>query len=436
MVCDGNGQLMLGRRSPPKIDGGCLMSSSKVRSSRATIIETIKHLKSMPAEEIRYRDRASNRVVDGRAPSAVLALLRLRASCTGKEISDEKISRAAADIMKEQAYDPVRAVASLQPASLLCPCSAMRVLGAGCIGVVFLEEESGVVVKVMLDDIANKEYKVFCAFADAGLAPRPISICGPQKVPGGDLWSIRMEAISQTFLGYLNNRVPRGPRKGLEPPTERATRRLAEALVKALQRMFEHGLVHGDLHLENVAVTDASTQPVVQMLDFGRAARNTAALQNCAAEALRSGHEYDVFRLMEEIFVAFEDVEESTAERLKECGKELRELRKDATAVALAKNPSVADSMVGDPFLISQLHNARQINGLQAYMVDEPEALERAEVAYNSVLAAVSDYAKAKLDLHYEGSASVRNRRLKQAVSRRVRLCYSGYFHSSLFWDD
>ena len=43
--------------------------------------------------------------------------------------------------MEEHSFDPVRAVASLSPASLLCPSGALRVLGSGFIGVVFLEEE-------------------------------------------------------------------------------------------------------------------------------------------------------------------------------------------------------------------------------------------------------------------------------------------------------
>ena len=43
--------------------------------------------------------------------------------------------------MEEHAFDPVRAVASLSPSSLLCPTGALRVLGSGFIGIVFLEEE-------------------------------------------------------------------------------------------------------------------------------------------------------------------------------------------------------------------------------------------------------------------------------------------------------
>lgn len=43
--------------------------------------------------------------------------------------------------MEEHAFDPVRAVASLSPSSLLCPTGALRVLGSGFIGIVFLEED-------------------------------------------------------------------------------------------------------------------------------------------------------------------------------------------------------------------------------------------------------------------------------------------------------
>ena len=44
--------------------------------------------------------------------------------------------------MEENAFDPVRAVASLSPSSLLCPSGALRVLGSGFIGIVFLEEDT------------------------------------------------------------------------------------------------------------------------------------------------------------------------------------------------------------------------------------------------------------------------------------------------------
>ncbi|CAE7299570.1 unnamed protein product, partial [Symbiodinium necroappetens] len=55
----------------------------------------------------------------------------------------------------EHAFDPVRAVAALSPSSILCR-TGLRVLGRGFIGTAFLEEETGEVAKVMLDDFAQK----------------------------------------------------------------------------------------------------------------------------------------------------------------------------------------------------------------------------------------------------------------------------------------
>lgn len=144
------------------------------------------------ADIVKYRDKVSGKLVEARVPTAVLALLKLRASCSGKPVSEQKLARMAVDVplvfpfhvakvffvllfggwiplkktglamiswvlmlspndfqqpktvnvrMEEHAFDPVRAVASLSPSSLLCPTGALRVLGSGFIGIVFLEEE-------------------------------------------------------------------------------------------------------------------------------------------------------------------------------------------------------------------------------------------------------------------------------------------------------
>jgi len=327
----------------------------------------------------------------------------------------------AVDVMEEQAYDPIRAVASLSPASLLCPAGAMRVLGGGCIGVVFLEEETGNVVKVMIEDFAKKEYDIFCAFADAGIAPRPIDICGPCVMPAGPLFSIRMEAVTHTLQGVLNARAPRGPRHGLTPLDEDCAQRIGSAVVVALQRMLDRGLVHGDFHLENIGLKNPYAQPLAQVIDFGRSA-STAGFndERQTRESFYAGHEYDVFRLIEELIASFENLQYEVSSTAKECEKELRELKRTKE--------------VGAPDAEHQLHHSRQIAGLQAYLSDEPKALEQAEVAYNVVLGAVVGYACAKLDLSFDGTPSVGNRRMRQAASKRQRACFHGYFKSDLFW--
>ena len=100
----------------------------------------------------------------------------------GKAVSEERIARLALDIMEEQGFDPVRAIASLSPESWLAPEGATRLLGKGYSGVVFLEEKTGVVVKVMLEDFAESEYKIFCDFADAG-APAFARASAPSGTP-------------------------------------------------------------------------------------------------------------------------------------------------------------------------------------------------------------------------------------------------------------
>lgn len=184
--------------------------------------------------------------------------------------------------------------------------------------------------------------------------------------------------------------------------------------------MLDRGLVHGDLHLQNVALKDLASVPLVQLLDFGRSA-NAAAVRAGQVGALRAGHEYDVFRLIREICNSYEELHDATTEGLKNCEKEVRELRR------------MRDVVAGDAK--AEGHHSRQIAGLQAYLQDEPMALEQVEVAYNAVLASVTQYACLKLDLVFDGLAFVRNRKMKQAASKREKSVYAGYFKSDLFWD-
>ncbi|CAJ1400116.1 unnamed protein product [Effrenium voratum] len=395
----------------------------KQRLTRQRIEDTLCHSKAIQAEVVKYRDRVTGKMAEARVPKSVMALLRLRASCNGKPLSDARLARMAVDVMEEHSFDPVRAVASLSPASLLCPSGALRVLGSGFIGVVFLEEETGEVAKVMLDDFAKKEYELCRAFASANLAPAPLSLSGPCSVPGGDLYCIRMERISLTLHGLLNAKTWRGLRHGLAPPEEPHARRIAGAIVASLQRMYDSGLVHGDLHLHNIGVKDADTSPTVQFIDFGRSASKSFCKGPCA-EAFRAGHEYDVCRFIGELFQAFDELQYEFEETMQECQKELKELRKSKETDA--------------PVTDWQLHHARQLAGLQAFVDEEPKGLAKAELAYSTLLAAVLYYATVKLDLSdgFGSTASVRNRRLRQACKKREAACHKVYFKSELFWGD
>ncbi|CAE7211365.1 unnamed protein product [Symbiodinium sp. CCMP2456] len=69
--------------------------------------------------------------------------------------SEALLGKLRTRVAEEHAFDPVRAVAALSPSSILCP-TGLRVLGSGFIGTAFLEEETGEVAKVMLDDFAQK----------------------------------------------------------------------------------------------------------------------------------------------------------------------------------------------------------------------------------------------------------------------------------------
>jgi len=398
------------------------------RLSGQAIDDLVINLRAVQAQPVKYRDRESGKLLTARVPVAVITLLRLRAACIGKEEGDQKLARMAMDVMEEHAFDPVRAVASLSPASMLCPATAMRVLGGGCIGAVFLEELTGTAVKVIIEDNAPEEYKVFCAFADAGIAPRPIALDGPRVVPSGNLYCIRMEAVTHTLQGVMADTALRGPRRGLSPPNDEVARRLGTAVVTALSQMWDRGLVHGDLHLENIGLTDPDAQPTVQIINFGRSCSSAGLQEGQSRDAFRAGHEYDVFRFITELCTSFDKLETDAASTKKEREKDLRECK----AVEKEMREAKRGKEVG---CVHVMHQSRQVAGLQAFLTDEPRALEQAECAYNIVLGAVLRYAGAKFNFNdFAGSPSVKNRKMRQAAGKRQKAGYTTYFASTLYW--
>eukprot|EP00435_Cladocopium_sp_Y103_P024154 s958_g5.t3 len=68
------------------------------RLTRHRIEKTLSHSKAIQADIVKYRDKVSGKLVEARVPTAVLALLKLRASCSGKPVSDQKLARMAVDV--------------------------------------------------------------------------------------------------------------------------------------------------------------------------------------------------------------------------------------------------------------------------------------------------------------------------------------------------
>ena len=48
---------------------------------------------------MKYKDKVSGKFVEARVPTTLLALLRLRASCSAKPLSDKKLARMAVDVL-------------------------------------------------------------------------------------------------------------------------------------------------------------------------------------------------------------------------------------------------------------------------------------------------------------------------------------------------
>jgi len=353
-----------------------------------------------------------------RVPVAVKEFLRLRIQGdSGEAPSEDRIARMAVKVMESHAYDPVSAVSALSHDFFLECGSPTRVLGSGHYGIVFLEEDTGYVVKVMLDDDAAHEYALLRAFADAGLAPKPISLDGPRATATGNLYNIRMEAVDQTLNKLLRAEAPPSAHP-VAAGGDALARNVGETVAAALSKMRESGLVHGDLHLENIGLKGDGLAPSVLLIDFSRGATTADRPAGKSSEAFCAGHALDVFNVIEELCVSFEMLKEELAEYRKNQERHLRSLARRGAG-------SMADE-----------HRAHQIAATRAHLAATEGALERAEITHNTILGAVTQYACAAFDWTFEGCASVRNRRMRTEAGKRRRAAFSAYFKSDLYWGD
>lgn len=396
----------------------------ELRHSREFISGWLNQLKDLKTEVVRYKDKASSELVHTRVPSGVMALLKMRVKCDGKDVSEERLARMAVQAMAAQAYDPLRAVASLCPASFLPPSVAMNVLGSGCNGWVFFDPDTNTCLKVMLDDNGPHEYEIQHNFAEAGLAPRPISLEGPYDVPNPEydgVYVMRMEVIDKTLEDILSNRGPCGPYSGLDAPDKDKAESLTRKLVSVLAQLRDRSLVHGDLHMGNIGVKGSGADSSVMVIDFSRSCTPPAPDKALHKTALDDGHAYDIFRLITEMFDSFEALETAYQQYVKDPQKELRALEKKGGGSDL-------------PDIGHEMHQIRQIASLRAYLAEQRNAFERTEQAYNIVLGGIVKYASAKFSWTFDGALSVRNRRLKQSSNKRHQVSEKAYFNSNMYW--
>jgi len=287
----------------------------------------------------------------------------------------------------------------------------------------FFDPSSKTCLKVMLDDNGPHEYEIQHEFAEAGLAPRPISLQGPYEVPNpeyGGLYVMRMEVIDKTLQGILANQAPCGPYSGLDAPDKITAESLGKKLVAVLTQLRDRALVHGDLHMDNIGVRGSGVDAAVMVIDFSRSCTPPAPDRALHKTALDDGHAYDVFRLLVEMFDSFEELETEHTQYVKEPQKELRALEKKSG---------------GDhPAIEHEMHQIRQIASLRAYIAEQRSALEKTEQAYNSVLAAIVRYASVKCSFTIDGALTMRNRKLRQSSNKRCKDSYKAYFNSPLYW--
>eukprot|EP00927_Polykrikos_kofoidii_P002271 TRINITY_DN10876_c0_g2_i1.p1 TRINITY_DN10876_c0_g2~~TRINITY_DN10876_c0_g2_i1.p1 ORF type:complete len:459 (+),score=55.98 TRINITY_DN10876_c0_g2_i1:79-1377(+) len=377
-------------------------------------------LRVLEAEVVNFRVGSTR--VYARVPAAVKELLRLRSQCDGIDAPPGRIARMAVEAMERYSYDPINTVTALSSAMLLSPVRLQRVLGSGCNGTVFLEE-TGDVVKVTLDEDAPDEYRHLATFNAVGLAPRPVALLGPRLKFGGSLYNLRMEAVENTLrevlrvdpcaTGFGGSTPSRSP---LE--VENDAQELGVALVGILRRMARAGLVHGDLHLGNVGLKGRGCQRQLLLLDFGRSANamERGGLEACA-DALRAGHEYDVFNLVVELCYSFEGLlRELTADTAGLLRRQRRLVRPSGTA---AVEPRV-----------------QQITALQRQLEEKQGKVARIEAVHDAVLAAVLEYASFSCDWCFAGAPSVRNKVMRQSAEKRMQRAYATYFDSYLYWGD
>mmetsp|Transcript_89474 Transcript_89474/g.164018 ORF Transcript_89474/g.164018 Transcript_89474/m.164018 type:complete len:427 (+) Transcript_89474:111-1391(+) len=387
-------------------------------------LPVLRNLRTLNAEVVRFRAKESSKMQHARVPSVVLELLRLRAKCEGMRSSPPSIARQAVVALQEHAYDPVCTIASVSRACVLEPRVVTRVLGSGEHGTVFMDEE-GNVVKVMFDDEAPDEFWNQRQFADAGLAPRPLALCGPQMVCCGHLYNIRMEAIDCTLCDLLWAEAP-SARPGRSLPDDAFARKLGQGLVAIFQRMWERGLVHGDLHTENVGLKEiAGAEPNILLIDFSRSASLSKRVKKTYSEAskeedFKGGHEFDVFNLIQELCTSFEGLKFETTKYTKELRQGIRALKRRKAG----PRPRVAGSATAT------------VTTLERDLAWRCDALDRSQKLHDIIICEIVRYAVAKCNMRFDGPLSMSNQQMLDENSKRLDASYAKYFASTLYWGD
>lgn len=387
-------------------------------------LPVLKNLRTLNAEVVRFRAKETSKMQQARVPSVVLELLRLRAKCEGMRSSPPSIARQAVMALQEHAYDPVCTIASVSRACILEPRVVTRVLGSGEHGTVFMDEE-GNVVKVMFDDEAPDEFENQRQFANAGLAPRPLALCGPQMVCCGHLYNIRMEAVDCTLCDLLWAEAP-SARPGRSIPDDVLARKLGQGLVTIFQRMWKCGLVHGDLHTENVGLKEiAGAEPTILLIDFSRSASMSKRVKKSYSEAAKEedfqgGHEFDVFNLIQELCQSFEGLKFEAKKDMKELQQAIRVMKRRKAAA----KPRVAGT------------SATAVTKLECDLAWKCDAIDRAWRATDIIVGEVVGYAVSKCRFHFDGPVSMKNPQMLNKVSERLDASYAKYFASTLYWGD
>eukprot|EP00927_Polykrikos_kofoidii_P002270 TRINITY_DN10876_c0_g1_i1.p1 TRINITY_DN10876_c0_g1~~TRINITY_DN10876_c0_g1_i1.p1 ORF type:complete len:477 (+),score=63.48 TRINITY_DN10876_c0_g1_i1:128-1432(+) len=410
------------------VKGKCSKSSRPTSIRKTTAIRRsvvgggVHGLRVLETEVVSFRVGSAR--IYARVPAVVKELLRLRAQCDGIDAPAGRVARLAVEVMERYSYDPINTVRALSSTMLLSPVRLQRVLGSGCNGTVFLED-TGDVVKVTLDEDAPDEFRHLTAFHAVGLAPRPIALLGPRLKFGGSLYNLRMEAVDTTLGEVLRSDWRSGgaisSSSSLE--AEKEAQVLGTSLAGVLARMASAGLVHGDLHLGNVGLKGRGDQRQLLLLDFGRSANaaQRGGVEACA-DALRAGHEYDVFNVIVELCSSF-------GELLPELNAETADLEGRLRRLVRPSDTARANCTL-------QVQRLEQIGSLQKRLAEQQGLGARAEALHDAVLAAFLEYASFSCDWSFAGPPSVRNTVMRQSAEKRMQRAYSLYFQSYLYWGD
>merc|ERR1711879_423921 len=127
---------------------------------------------------------------------------------------------------------------------------------------------------------------------------------------------------------------------------------------------------------EVIEVEHPETEPVVHLTDLGSSVRRITGSHGGNVEVIRAAHEYDTSRLLAAFCEHFDEFQDARIVQWKNCEKEARELQRGCKHHSKQMERKLGFPTYFNTSLATEndLHDARLVAGLQAYVVEEQKA--------------------------------------------------------------